>query len=315
MSFKKNKYQVIKGAISTELADFCYQYFLNKRAVARHLFDEKYVSQFTEYFGVWNDTQIPDTYSHYADIVMETLLQKVKPVMEKESGLKLTETYSYARIYKKGDELKRHKDRFSCEISTTMNLGGDPWAIYLEPSGKEGLKGIKVDLKPGDMLVYSGCELEHWRKKFKGENTIVNIEHKDPVFLIESLQGSKVIVKDTIDSSTVYFKTSTGGQINAHIKVKKVRSTSSSGGIIQLTGRTNSHEAKESSGGIIKASKVISIQTKANTSFGGVCSAFGTEVFEATASFGGVVNVYGSPSSLTQSSSFGGDIIEKQINE
>ena len=34
MSFKKDKYQVIKGAISTELADFCYQYFLNKRAVA-----------------------------------------------------------------------------------------------------------------------------------------------------------------------------------------------------------------------------------------------------------------------------------------
>ena len=119
MSFEKNKYQVIKGAISTELADFCYQYFLNKRAVARHLFDEKYVSQFTEYFGVWNDTQIPDTYSHYADIVMETLLQKVKPVMEKESELKLTETYSYARIYKKGDELKRHKYQILIHITQT----------------------------------------------------------------------------------------------------------------------------------------------------------------------------------------------------
>ena len=89
MSFKKDKYQVIKGAISTELADFCYQYFLNKRAVARHLFDDKYISQFTDYFGVWNDQQIPETYSHYSDIVMETLLQKVKPVMEKESGIKV----------------------------------------------------------------------------------------------------------------------------------------------------------------------------------------------------------------------------------
>jgi hypothetical protein len=68
--------------------------------------------------------------------------------------------------------LKRHKDRFSCEISTTMNLGGDPWPIYLEPSGKEGQKGIKVDLKPGDMLVYSGCELEHWREKFKGKECV-----------------------------------------------------------------------------------------------------------------------------------------------
>jgi len=48
MSFKKNKYQVIKGAISKDLADFCYQYFLNKRAVARHLFDNNFISPFTE---------------------------------------------------------------------------------------------------------------------------------------------------------------------------------------------------------------------------------------------------------------------------
>ena len=163
MSFKKDKYQVIKNAISKELADFCYQYFLNKRMVARHLFDEKYISQFTEYFGVWNDPQIPETYSHYADIVMETLLQKVKPIMEKEAGVKLIETYSYARIYKKGDELKRHKDRPSCEISTTMNLGGNPWPIYLEPD-------IKLTLESGDMLMYRGCELEHWREPFEGED-------------------------------------------------------------------------------------------------------------------------------------------------
>lgn len=170
MSFKKNKYQVIKGAISKELADFCYQYFLNKRTVARHLFENKSISPYTTYFGVWNDTQIPETYSHYADIVMETLLQRVKPVMEKESEVKLTETYSYARIYKKGDELKRHTDRDSCEISTTMHLGGDEWSIFLEPSGKEGKDGIEVKLETGDMLMYRGCELEHWREPFEGKD-------------------------------------------------------------------------------------------------------------------------------------------------
>ena len=90
MSFKKNKYQVIKGAISKELANFCYQYFLNKRAVARHMFDDKYISQYTNYFGVWNDEMIPETYSHYGDIAMDTLLQTVKPVMEKETDIKLT---------------------------------------------------------------------------------------------------------------------------------------------------------------------------------------------------------------------------------
>jgi len=170
MNFKKDKYQVIKSAISTELADFCYQYFLNKRAVARHLFDDRYISQFTQYFGIWNDEMIPETYSHYGDIVMDTLLQKVKPVMEKETKIKLTETYSYARIYKKGDELHRHKDRSSCEISTTMHLGGDEWSIFLEPSGEEGKKGVEVKLEAGDMLIYKACDLEHWREPFEGKN-------------------------------------------------------------------------------------------------------------------------------------------------
>ena len=170
MSFKKNKYKILRGAISKELASFIYSYFLNKRQLARFLFDQKYISPFTEYFGVWNDQQVPNSYSHYSDIAMETLLASLKTKMEKETGYKLNETYSYARIYKTGDVLHRHKDRYSCEVSTTLNLGGDPWPIYLDPTGKKGQAGIKVDLAPGDMLLYSGCDLEHWREAFSGKD-------------------------------------------------------------------------------------------------------------------------------------------------
>ena len=183
MSFKKKKYIVIKKIISEEMVDFIYKYFLLKRQVAQTLFDTQFISPFTEYFGVWTDQQVPNTYSHYGDIAMETLLVKVHPVMQKLTRLKLTPNYSYARIYKKGDILKRHKDRFSCEISTTLNLGGDPWPIYLDPTGSDNVineaqnlvkpnapKGIKVDLEPGDMLVYKGNLLEHWRDAFQGEN-------------------------------------------------------------------------------------------------------------------------------------------------
>jgi len=94
---------------------------------------------------------------------------KCQPIMEKTTGLKLYPSYTYARIYKKGDILKRHKDRFSCEISTTMNLGGDQWPIYIEPSGEENKTGEKLILNPGDMLVYKGNLLEHWREPFDGE--------------------------------------------------------------------------------------------------------------------------------------------------
>ena len=172
--FKKNKYVVIKQAISKELAAFVANYFLMKKQVYDTCRQARFISPYEVLLGEYEgaDGQIPHTYSHYSDIAMETLMLKCQPMMEKTTGLKLTPAYTFARIYKNGDVLKRHKDRFSCEISTTMNLAGDPWPIYLEPSGKEGMKGIKVDLKPGDMLVYSGCELEHWRTKFKGKECI-----------------------------------------------------------------------------------------------------------------------------------------------
>jgi len=182
MSFKKNKYTIVKKAISKDLATFLYNYLLIKRQVAKTLFDHRYISPFTEYFGVWTDGQVPNTYSHYSDIAMETLLLKCQSAMEKFTKTKLIPMYSYTRIYKKGDELKRHKDRPSCEISTTLNLGGDPWPIYLSPTENVGFpdgknittksnsKGKKINLKPGDMLVYSGCVLEHWREKFEGQD-------------------------------------------------------------------------------------------------------------------------------------------------
>ena len=172
MSFKKNKYVIMREAVSKDMVTFIYNYFLMKRQVYDTCLKQRYISPYETLLGGYEeaDRQIPHTYSCYADIAMETLMLKCQPIMEKATGLKLQPAYTYSRIYKKGDVLKRHKDRFSCEISTTMFLGGDSWPIYLEPSGKKGRKGIKVDLKAGDMLVYSGCELEHWREKFKGKS-------------------------------------------------------------------------------------------------------------------------------------------------
>ena len=155
-----NKYQVIKNAVNYELANFIFNYFLLKRDAVKFMYDNNIVYK-NDMFGTWEDEQVLNTYSHYADPVMETLLVKVLPIMKNETGLDLCPTYSYARAYKKGDQLEKHKDRPSCEISTTIHLGGDPWAIYLE--------GTKVMLDVGDMLVYSGCELEHWREPFEGD--------------------------------------------------------------------------------------------------------------------------------------------------
>ena len=181
MSFKKNKYQVIRGAISKELANIAFTY-LQISAEADHWMLQNGVTHTSNTLvGNFKDRQVPNSYAKYADRLMETLLIKTIPTMENKTGLKLIPTYSYCRLYRKGNILNRHKDRPSCEISTTLCLGGDPWPIFIDPTGSDNVideykgihkpnapKGVKIVLKPGDMIIYSGCELEHWREPFEG---------------------------------------------------------------------------------------------------------------------------------------------------
>jgi hypothetical protein len=182
MSFKKNKYQVIRGAISKELADIAFTYLRISAEADHWLLTNQATHEGNMLIGNFKDRQVPNSYAKYADRLMETLLVKTIPIMKAKTGLNLIPTYSYTRLYKTGNILNRHKDRPSCEISTTLNLGGDPWPIYIDPTGSNNVideykgimkpnapKGNKVDLKPGDMLIYSGCELEHWREPFEGK--------------------------------------------------------------------------------------------------------------------------------------------------
>ena len=181
MSFKKNKYQVIRNAISKELADIVYTYLQISAEADYWMLTNQATHERNMLVGNFKDQQVPGSYAKYADRLMETLLVKVIPIMKAKTELNLIPTYSYTRLYRKGNILKRHKDRPSCEISTTLNLGGDNWDIFLDPTGTNNVideyknihkpnapKGIKISLKPGDMLIYSGCELEHWREPFQG---------------------------------------------------------------------------------------------------------------------------------------------------
>ena len=211
MTFEQKKYQVIRQAISSELADFIFSYFVLQRDAVGYMVKHKWINPRNPFVGKWTDKQVPGAYSKYGDWAMETLLQYVRPVMMERTGLDLVPTYSYARIYEKGNILWRHKDRPSCEISTTLNLGGDAWPIYLDPTGADSVirfnepndpggagveikpnapEGIQVNLNPGDMLMYSGCELEHWREPFEGTvcaQVFLHYNHADGPFAKSNL--------------------------------------------------------------------------------------------------------------------------------
>ena len=182
MSFKTKKYQVIRNALDKKMANFIFNYMMLQRDAVDWMMKNNKVNPVNPFMGTRTDQQVPGCYTKYADWVMETLLMYMIPIMKAKTGLELIPTYTYTRLYEKGNILKRHKDRPSCEISTTLHLGGDEWPIFLDPSGgdfvineqkqtiKPGApKGVRVDLKVGDMLIYSGCDLEHWREPFQGK--------------------------------------------------------------------------------------------------------------------------------------------------
>ena len=207
MSFKKNKYQVLRNAISKDLAAFCYKYLQISAEADNWMLNNGVTHTGNKLVGNFNDAQVPNSYAKYADRVMETLLVDTIKVMQKKTGLRLVPTYSYCRLYRTGNILKRHKDRPSCEISTTLNLGGDPWPILIDPTGSDNVideyknihkpgapKGVEVNLKPGDMLIYSGCELEHWREPFKGKlcgQVFLHYNHADGRFAKTNLYDKR----------------------------------------------------------------------------------------------------------------------------
>lgn len=147
-SFIKNGYCIVRNAISSELRDFVTQYAL---------FDEMQSDGYS-------DNQVPNAYAKYGDPAMESMLLFLNGILEENTGLKLYPTYSYYRVYRNGDELVPHKDRESCEISATLcfNYNYDDsnysWPIFMD--------GNEVHLKPGDLVIYRGCDLSHWRNQF-----------------------------------------------------------------------------------------------------------------------------------------------------
>jgi hypothetical protein len=150
--FAKNKFVMVKNVISPGMVNLVTQYAI---------FDEMQNLSLEK----GPTPQIHNSHSSYADPLMESLLLSMHSVMEENTGLTLYPTYSYYRVYRPGAILKSHVDRPSCEISTTITLGFD----YKDKSDYEWpifVGGAKCAMESGDIVIYRGCDVDHWRDEF-----------------------------------------------------------------------------------------------------------------------------------------------------
>lgn len=190
--FKDNNYLVVKNFLDLNMTNMFYNYCLMtvKTVNFKTTYDKKIYND--EYDGIFGDKQVPNSFCKYGDVLMDTLLNSSYKTISNYLDLDLVPTYTYWRLYFTGSDLKRHIDRNSCEISLTLNLGSNHdnlndndynWGIWIETKEKESLE---INLNPGDMLIYKGCEIEHWREPFQGLNQAQVFLH----FNQRNVQGS-----------------------------------------------------------------------------------------------------------------------------
>jgi hypothetical protein len=149
----KNNYLFLDNFITKKEAKNLYTQF--KKDI------ETYPNEFKK------DPQCPNSFAIYNyKPFLELLVNKTSYISEL-IGEAVLATYSYARLYQNGEILKKHTDRPSCEISVTLNLGGDKdWEIFFtKPNGEQ----ISLNITQGQGALYLGMQSEHWRDAFEGQ--------------------------------------------------------------------------------------------------------------------------------------------------
>ncbi len=125
------------------------------------------------------ENQVEGSLARYWHPQYRKIHSGVRKKLEKILGRKLYNTYYYDRFYFAGQELLKHTDRDSCEISVSIhistNLPDDlkDWPFMIKTPDTYADKSKTAVLVPGeqrscvlnagDGILYKGCERPHWR--------------------------------------------------------------------------------------------------------------------------------------------------------
>jgi hypothetical protein len=151
-TFSKNKFVIVRNFLNPDLVKFLASYFQRAEGGIEAIFERDWTSL-----------------NAHSDACGDTVMYFIKPAIEENTGLELLPTYSFVRMYRKGDSLGRHKDGKQNQISCTMCIERDAdWPLGIS----DGDKDHSVILEPGDAVIYQGYAVEHWRDKFSGNRQV-----------------------------------------------------------------------------------------------------------------------------------------------
>ena len=123
---------------------------------------------------------------------------------------------------------------------------------------------------------------------------------------ISSSASADVDVKDELSSeNAIDLSASSGSSIKIIINTPEANANASSGGEIDISGRTKNFEVEVSSGSTINAMKLLSENTTAQASSGGTATVHASVKLDAQASSGGTISYRGAATTIIKESSGG----------
>lgn len=151
--FKENGFVVLRDVISSQTIAMLANYYW---FLMRHQKLERF----------------PASLGKYGDLLSESLLVGYQKLFEEIGGCSLYPSFSFMRLYYRNSSLEKHKDRVGSEFAVSIAIDydtEDSWPLHVEDlNGKEHA----LKLNRGDLVLYRGCDLMHWREPYQGKSSL-----------------------------------------------------------------------------------------------------------------------------------------------
>ena len=147
-------------------------------------------------------------------------------------------------------------------------------------------------------------------KSFNGNKTFVKLFYKK-IDIIDVNEGAKVVSKSVFKQYELELKAQEGGEISVITDTKLLLIKTVTGGIINVSGTTESQNINIRTGGVYEGSSLQALNSEIKIKAGGIADVNSSELIEVRIVAGGDLIIHGKPKTVKQFNIVGGRIIYK----
>lgn len=139
-----------------------------------------------------------------------------------------------------------------------------------------------------------------------GENTKIVVYYKN-LYSVSASEGAQILSDEVLKAPSLSFNAKEGAGIHLEVNTKNVDIKSSSGGMVELKGKTVTQDVICNAGGVYAGEKLKSQIAKVTVNAGGEAEVYAEEKVDAKTRAGGNIHIFGG-AEVSQKNVVGGKV-------